>query len=142
MFNGSEFLNSPYWYEYKVVPGRKGPRPERSKTANINSAKSIFESHGIYSSKKTHSGRHSATIEAESLGVCIDEIKRGGGWKDHLGRLETFYLGKLPWQFARGLAGFLGKPYYLPRKNAVKPPLELQRMVFPWIEDFLGDDVL
>ena len=54
----------------------------------------------------THSGRHAGAMEAEALGIPYDLIKRGGGWKDCLGRLETHYLSKLPLQFARGMAGF------------------------------------
>ncbi|KAG2206233.1 hypothetical protein INT45_003904, partial [Circinella minor] len=50
----------------------------------------------------------------------FDLIKRGGGWKDRLGRLETHYLG-----------------FHLPRNNA-SPSLELQRMIFSWIEDYFG----
>ncbi|KAF9997320.1 hypothetical protein BGZ65_007101 [Modicella reniformis] len=41
--------------------------------------------------------------------MSIDAIKRGGNWKDGLRRLETNYLGKLPSQFAMGMAGFWGR---------------------------------
>ncbi|KAI7854630.1 hypothetical protein BDC45DRAFT_568888 [Circinella umbellata] len=82
---------------------------------------------------------HAGALEAESLGVPLDVIKKGGDWKDRLGRLETHYLGKLPSQFARGMAGFWDKPFRLPRNN-VSPSLKLQKMVFPWIEDCYGPD--
>lgn len=77
-------------------------------------------------------------MEAESLGIPTDTIKKGGGWKDRLGRLETHYLGKVPSEFARGMAGFWNRPFGLER-NRVDPPLQLQQMVFPWIEDFFGE---
>ncbi|KAF9944619.1 hypothetical protein BGZ65_011804, partial [Modicella reniformis] len=72
-----------------------------------------------------HGGRHAGAIESESLGIPIDVIKRVGDWKDRLGRLETHYLGKLPSQFAQ-------------ERNQVKPSIELQRTIFPWIEDEYG----
>jgi hypothetical protein len=37
------------------------------------------------------------------------------------------------------MAGFQDKPYYLSR-NSVNPPVELQQMVFPWIEGVYGKD--
>jgi hypothetical protein len=66
----------------------------------------------IYTTRVTHGGRHAGAMEVEALGIPLDLIKRGGGWKDRLGRLETHYLGKLPSQFARGIAGFWDKPLY------------------------------
>ncbi|CAO0801485.1 unnamed protein product [Mucor circinelloides] len=86
----------------------------------------------------THGGRHASAMEAEGSGIPFDLIKREGGWKDRLGRLETHYLGKLPSSFARGMAGFWEKPFSLARNN-VSPTLELQRMVFPWIESYFGE---
>ncbi|KAG2215399.1 hypothetical protein INT45_009473 [Circinella minor] len=75
----------------------------------------------------------------QSLGALLDVIKKGGDWKDCLGRLETHYLSKLPSQFARGMAGFWDKPFRLLRNN-VSPSLKLQKIVFPWIEDCYGPD--
>ncbi|KAG2190675.1 hypothetical protein INT47_011749, partial [Mucor saturninus] len=72
-----------------------------------------------------------------SGGIPFDLIKRGGGWKDRLGRLETHYLGKLPSPFARGMAGFWEEPFSLAR-NTVSPSLELQRTIFSWIGSHFG----
>ncbi|CAO3649705.1 unnamed protein product [Mucor hiemalis] len=87
----------------------------------------------------TLDSRHAGSMEAESLGMPNDTIKRGGGWKDRLGRLETHYLNKVPSEFARGMAGFWAKPFGLER-NRVDPPVEIQKLVFPWIEGYFGDD--
>ncbi|OAD81262.1 hypothetical protein PHYBLDRAFT_161881 [Phycomyces blakesleeanus NRRL 1555(-)] len=35
------------------------------------------------------------------------------------------------------MTGFWGKPFSLAR-NGVSPPMELQKMLFPWIEDYFG----
>lgn len=104
-----------------------------------NATKKIFLEHGIHTSRVTHGGRHAGAMEAESLGIPIDSIKKGGGWKDRLGRLETHYLGKVPSEFARGMAGFWNKPFGLER-NRVDPPLELQQEIFPWIENYFGEN--
>lgn len=93
--------------------------------------------HGIFTTRVTHGGRHADSIEAWDLELPIDVIKRGN-WKDTLGRLEPHYLGKLPSQFARGMAGFWNKPSALSR-NQVKPSPELQRPLFLWIENTYGE---
>lgn len=113
--------------------GRTSPETSLSSTQEWAVAKAIFEEHGIFTSRVTHGGRHSGSIEANNLGISIEDIKRGGGWQDDLSRLETHYMGRLPGQFARGMAGFREKPFHLSR-NIIKPPLDLQRQIFPWIE--------
>ncbi|OAD73359.1 hypothetical protein PHYBLDRAFT_168717 [Phycomyces blakesleeanus NRRL 1555(-)] len=76
-------------------------------------------------------------MEAEGLEIPFDFIKRGEGWKDRLSRLETYYLGKLPYPFARGMSGFWGKPFLLAR-NGASPPVELKKIIFSWIKDYFG----
>ncbi|CAO3610830.1 unnamed protein product [Mucor fragilis] len=73
-------------------------------------------------------------MEAEFLGIPTDTIKKGVGWKDCLGRLETHYLGKVPSEFARSIAGFWNKLFGL-KRNRINPLIELQQEVFPWIEN-------
>ncbi|CEP12336.1 hypothetical protein [Parasitella parasitica] len=91
-----------------------------------------------FTTRVTHGGGcHVGVMKAEAIGVSFEAIKRGGNWKDRFGRLEAHYLGKLPYPFARGIAGFKDKPFGLP-KNSVPPPLDLQKMVFPWIEDYFS----
>ncbi|CEP19612.1 hypothetical protein [Parasitella parasitica] len=58
-------------------------------------------------------------MEAEFLGISFDIIKRGGEWKVHLGCLETHYLGKLPSDFARVMAGFWQKQFFLERNQTI-----------------------
>ena len=117
--------------------GREDPEKSLSGTQQYKTAKNAFAEHDVFTTRVTHGGRHAGAIEAEALGIPFDLIKRGGGWKDRLGRLETHYLGKLPSQFAREMASFWDKAFHLPRNNA-SPSLELQRMIFPWIEDYFG----
>lgn len=119
--------------------GRDNPEKSISGAQQYKTAKNAFAKHNIFTTRVTHSGRHAGAIEAEALGIPYDFIKRGGGWKDRLGRLETHYLGKLASQFARGMARFWDKPFNLSR-NSASPSLGLQRTIFPWIESYFGVD--
>ncbi|KAG2201228.1 hypothetical protein INT45_014313, partial [Circinella minor] len=137
--DNGEFLNEDRWHNWKVLRGRDDPEKSLSGTQQYKTAKNAFAEHDVFMTRVTHGGRHASAIEAEALGIPFDLIKRGGGWKDRLVRLETHYLGKLPLQFARGIADFWDKAFHLPRNNA-SPSLELQRMIFPWIEDYFGSE--
>lgn len=103
-----------------------------------NATKKIFLEHGFHTSRVTHGGRHAGAMEAEFLGIPTDTIKKGVGWKDCLGRLETHYLGKVPSEFARSIAGFWNKLFGL-KRNRINPLIELQQEVFPWIENCFGE---
>ncbi|KAG2206098.1 hypothetical protein INT47_003747, partial [Mucor saturninus] len=132
-----DFLNEERWHNWKVLRGRSSPEKSLSGGSQWKTAKKALADEEIFTTRVTHGGRHAGSMEAEGLGIPFDLIKRGGGWKDRLGRLETHYLGKLPSPFARGMAGFWEKPFSLAR-NTVSPSLELQRTIFPWIESYFG----
>ena len=50
--------------------------------------------------------------------------------------MTSAYLSRLPKKFMRTMAGFTssGSGYFLPREQ-IKPPIALQRKLFPWVED-------
>lgn len=129
------FLKNSRWHNFKVLLVDK--EEGISAVQQYKATKQIFLDHGIHTSRVTHGGRHAGAMEAESLGIPTNTIKKGGGWKDRLGRLVTHYLGKVPSEFARGMAGFWTKPFALER-NRVDPSIELQQLNFPWIENFFG----
>ncbi|CAO3657686.1 unnamed protein product [Mucor hiemalis] len=131
------FLDNRRWHNFKVFVDKE---VEISPVQQYITTKKIFEDYDKFTTRVTHGGCHAGTMEAESFGIPIDVIKKGGGWKDGLGRLETHYLGKVPSEFARGMAGFWVKPFGLSRKNRVDPPVELQEKFFPWIEDVFGEN--
>ncbi|KAG2211324.1 hypothetical protein INT46_009226 [Mucor plumbeus] len=124
---------------WKVLRGRGNPEKSLSGTSQWKTAKKALLDQTIHTTRVTHGGRHTGAMEAEASDIPLDLIKRGGGWKDRLGCLETHYLGKLPSQFARGIAGFWDKPFALAR-NGVSPPIELQKSIFPWIEGYFGEN--
>ena len=118
--------------------GRDSPEKSLSGATQWKTTKKALTGEAVFTTRVTHGGRHAGAMEAERLGIPFDLIKQGEGWKDRLGRLETHYLDKLPSSFARGMAGFWEKLFSLAR-NSVSPTLELQRMVFPWIESYFGE---
>ncbi|KAK3805719.1 MAG: hypothetical protein JOS17DRAFT_612678 [Linnemannia elongata] len=87
----------------------------------------------VYSTKVTHSGRHAGTSEAYRLNLSLDHIRHLGRWV--LGQMESFYAPKNPIIGAFYMAHF-NKPSepYLIERDLVTPPLELQRLIFPWVE--------
>ena len=55
------------------------------------------------------------------------------------GRMDQHYMSNIPIRFAFGMAGFReGKPFHL-KRNEVSPPVELQEMIFPFIETAFGE---
>ncbi|GJJ71587.1 hypothetical protein EMPS_03937 [Entomortierella parvispora] len=98
----------------------------------------------VFSARLTHAGRHAGTKEAFKLGLPIQDIQHLGRWV--MSQMMSFYAPKNPIKGAYYMAHFNGtdEPYILARDLAV-PPAELQRLVFPWLEDaFNGcsDDVV
>ncbi|KAF9121787.1 hypothetical protein BG015_005733 [Linnemannia schmuckeri] len=85
----------------------------------------------------THSGRHSGAKEAVRLKVAEEDIRTGGRWVHGTGKMHQVYLDKQPITFALAMAGFSAKPFHL-RRNEVSPSLELQRLIFPFIEEAIG----
>src|SRR5690349_10572803 len=89
------FLNRNDWRLFKVLSSdRTRDKQSVSSTTQIKDVQAIFNRLRIYSTKKTHSGRHAGTLEAERLGVSLSDIKAGGRWQDR-GRVGTYYMTKL-----------------------------------------------
>ena len=72
---------------------------------------------------------------AELAGADESDIRRLGRWNQQA--LANCYLSALPRPALRTLAGFPaeGGNYYLPRCS-LEPPLQLQLMIFPWLEQW------
>ncbi|KAF9398654.1 hypothetical protein BGZ76_008088, partial [Entomortierella beljakovae] len=104
-------------------------------SSQLRATRSAYSFCNIVTKKATDAGRHAAAIELENLGVDSDSIAKMGHWAH--GKLFSHYLGKfdLPEVFA--MAGFHDARYDLLR-DRLMPPLALQRMVFPEIEELHG----
>jgi hypothetical protein len=99
---------------------------------------SVMRNCDVYSTKVTHSGRHAGTAEAYKLGLNLDHIRHLGRWV--MGQMENFYAPKNPIIGAFYMAHFNKKEEpYLIERDLVSPPKELQRLIFPWIEESFND---
>jgi hypothetical protein len=85
---------------------------------------------GIKTSRATHGGRHAGIMEAESEGLDHDNLARMGRWNHD--KMTIYYLSGLAIPGAFASAGFHDEAFVLDRDFPV--PIELQRLVFPWIE--------
>ena len=99
------------------------------------SVKAAFTLCDIFSARATHAGRHCAAQELQFMGFAIDHHARMGCWA-HSNIQACLTTLEISGAFA--MAGFLNTRYEL-AQDCLTPPSELQRLVFPWIEDQCTD---
>ncbi|KAF9080523.1 hypothetical protein BGX27_005399, partial [Mortierella sp. AM989] len=103
------------------------------------SQKTVMTKANHKSNKVTHAGRKAGAQHAQSSGAHIEEIAHHGNWNHR--RLVMFYLSAVPKEVPYRLAGFTlqnEEPWL--ERNTLIPPVELQRQVFPFIEDLFPGD--
>ncbi|ORY99697.1 hypothetical protein BCR41DRAFT_215009 [Lobosporangium transversale] len=106
----------------------------------IHCATTVMSRCQVYSNKKTHAGRHAGTTEAYHLRLDVNHVLHLGRWKT--GQMQAFYAPMIPITGAFYMAHFnkIDEPYFIER-DLVTPPLALQRLIFPWIEDNFKTDM-
>ncbi|EED16701.1 short-chain dehydrogenase, putative [Talaromyces stipitatus ATCC 10500] len=132
-----QFYQRQQWYKFVLFKGSDSEHSFSYET-QLKWINQVFQSIGLNSKKKTHSGRSSGARHAELQGVDENSIRRAGHWNQD--SMSNCYLSELPRPFIRTLAGF--KPtdqgnYYLPRA-AIEPPETLVRALWPWIDQWLA----
>jgi len=86
------------------------------------------------SSKVTHGGRKAGAQHAHASGASIEDIAHHGNWNHR--RLATHYLTQVSKDVPYKMAGFtLANEEFWLERNTVVPPKELQRMIFPFVEN-------
>ncbi|KAK3810752.1 MAG: hypothetical protein J3Q66DRAFT_413873 [Benniella sp.] len=86
------------------------------------------------SSKVTHGGREAGARHAHASRASIEDITHHDNWNHH--RLVTHYLTQVSKEVPYEMAGFtLPKEEFWLERNTVILPKELQKMIFPFIED-------
>jgi hypothetical protein len=107
-----------------------------SPNAHLDGIIRLFETTGIFTDQPTHIWRHMGANHPQDAGASIPEIQQHGGWCKDSSRLTTHYLHPLPKGVAYAMAGSgqPGRPPWIKRTLHI-PPVELQRMIFPFIED-------
>ncbi|KAF9917565.1 hypothetical protein FBU30_000703 [Linnemannia zychae] len=141
-----DFFRSPAWANYKAFPADIGSFEYEQSYANarVSFAKAKLKEN-VRCTNVAHAGRHSGSVEAQEIEVSVEDIRQGGRWASGKALINT-YLSSTPYMFARSMAGFHRKPFYLTRNdtslNNVKDYGDLMRMIFPtepeeyklWIE--------
>ncbi|KDE02723.1 hypothetical protein MVLG_06738 [Microbotryum lychnidis-dioicae p1A1 Lamole] len=85
----------------------------------------------LFSSKVMHYARSAQTrILEQELGCPAADVKRIGHWV--VKTCDVVYLCKTPAKLLRGSAQ--GEPYIVPRLS-IRPPEDLQRIIFPWLDE-------
>jgi hypothetical protein len=109
-----------------------------SPSAQRAGAKQLWESAGVVTSKPTHGHRGAGARHAQEAGADIESIAQHGNWNHR--RVATHYLSRIPSEVAMKLAGCTlpNERLWLPRATLI-PSLELQRMVFPFIETYFTE---
>jgi len=132
-----DFSSSQSWYDivfFSMSPGNN--RSPISYKTHANAIKSVHEKLGISPPKVTHGGRYFGKQKLDREGVEKISANIAGGWS--VGTGDACYGNGLDRPSMRAMSGFpaniLGA-YYIPRAT-VKPPKELARKVFPWLDEW------
>lgn len=131
-----DFTTSKSWYFTKLITIRGKPTQEISARCHSDFVKAAFKSLGINATATTHVSRAAGARMAELAGASEAQIRRLGRWT--AGAMEGAYLTSLPREAMRAMAGFppAAGSYYIARA-AIEPCAELQRMVFPFVEEWI-----
>ncbi|KAI8604867.1 hypothetical protein EDD21DRAFT_184522 [Dissophora ornata] len=132
-------LTDGSWTGFHLVSGND-KMLEISNTAQYLAHKAIMEQANVKDRKKvTHRGRIHGSQFTQACGTSVKAIAQHGNWAHN--RLSTHYLSRVDASVALHMAGFNppNERLWLPRNTSV-PPMELQRLVFHFIEEqFPGD---
>ncbi|KAF9280818.1 hypothetical protein BGZ74_002516 [Mortierella antarctica] len=105
-----------------------------SSSTHYNAQKSEMQAANVLSSKVTHAGHQAGAQQAQSAGATIEEIAQHGNWLHQW--VATHYLSEIPERVPLKLAGFTHhqERFWIAR-NTVIPPVELQKLIFPILDD-------
>ena len=123
-------------FNTKLARGSRSLDKSVCYNTQLNSINQAFSAIRVNSAKKTHfAGRQAGAREAEMAGLSHDHIQRVGRWNSE--SMENNYLTCLPRTAIRVIQEFPEEKgcFWLPRA-LVTPPLSLQRMIFPWAEEW------
>ncbi|KAF9117677.1 hypothetical protein BGW39_001902, partial [Mortierella sp. 14UC] len=136
------------WTGVKLLSSGSGSDKyaEISYSTNRASTMDVFIANNISCSNITHSGRQSGTKEGirlnrNSFSTPLGRPLNASSSRptpdsgEHRPVLPCLFIA--PTQWALAVAGLRNKPFHLTR-NEVDPSLELQRMLFPFIENVIG----
>ena len=127
------FADNNDWFRDHVLPARTDAKKGISYCAIHDAFKTQLKLHEVATTKITHIGRKSGAVHAELAGLDEGEIKRLGRW--NADALERSYLSPLPRQGILVMSGHSKDAKYFLKRDCVEPSEQLQKLVFPWIEE-------
>ncbi|KAK3806140.1 MAG: hypothetical protein J3R72DRAFT_507494 [Linnemannia gamsii] len=122
-------LTNPTWTDYHLLAGNKP----------MDMPMTLHERGILDKGSVTHLGRKHGARFAHMCGSTVEAIAKHGNWASN--RLSTHYLEGVEPSVALRLAGFErdhSERFWLAR-NTVIPSIELQKQLFPFIEDAYSD---
>lgn len=132
-----DFTTREAWYDIHLLKG-KDRKTRMSYDTQNRHFKAVLGEELVEATKTTHINRLSSVRWMDEEDVSNDQQRRAGRW--NCDRMVGSYLNTLPKQSMRALAGFYSKTagnFYLARAT-IEPPEELQKLIFPEIEYWLG----
>src|SRR5579859_1410928 len=123
------------WQCIKLLKG-KGQFDALTYDAQLKYVRRAFEDRGLFMKAWTHAGRHAGVLHGETLSIPDTELRRLGHWDTS--RMARHYSSGVSREAAREMAGHKrGEGGYYLNRECLVPPVELQRMVFPLLEESL-----
>lgn len=133
-------LTNPKWTDYHLLAGNKPMDVPMTYNSQFQAqVEALHESGILDKGTVTHLGRKHGSRFAHMCGSTVEAIAKHGNWASN--RLSTHYLEGVEPSVALRLAGFDRdrlERFWLAR-NTVIPSIELQRQLFPFIEDACSD---
>ena len=130
-----DFTNSANWFDHNLLPARGNAMKELGYETHRAGVKQALRNVGLNTKAVNHIGRGSGARMAELGGASQDGIRRAGRWNNQ--SVDMCYLVAVPRDVVRTLGGFhpAGHTFYIKRDLPV--PSELQRLVFPEVDEWL-----
>jgi len=134
-----DFNDPENWQRIKALRQKSNdPRTSAKYQHQLACTRAAYNLVGITTSRATHGNRHCGVQEAEADGLDPANLSRLGRWNHD--KMTTYYLSGIAVPGAFAGAGFHDENYCLDR-DCLTPPLELQRLIFPWIESQYPDNL-
>lgn len=132
-----DFDKNSAWYDIKVMTNKNKRGTSAQLSANIEGSlttRALAKVGRTCWKKVTHLGRLVGAMIAGDFDVSENAIRRQGKWTERDTMLDV-YMSKFPLEFIHFNAGFQEKERYYITRAGVTPPIELQKQLFPYIEE-------
>ena len=131
-----DFKDGRTWHDIKLLRKKNDPHEDLGYPAQVSALKPIFQAHGINIKNVTHAGRKAACQYGEAIDIPDAQLRQMGHWDSS--KMAVHYSAGIAKTAARMFAGH-GKErgnYFLERE-ALDPPGELRKQIFPHLEESL-----